>query len=263
MLGHSHVQLSLRIGLPNGPQGWQCVNRVPEKAQVQNHHLLGFTSLFEKAGGPGQCRFVNFRMFLLVGIRIHCLESLESCAQSQFWFRPASSALITSARQISSSRPFARKSVLRSFVSSAAEMSCAAILHIVTLLNMARVRVPVLGLYRSGSTVVAGVLHHLGVDMGAPYFGGYYESDWLSKQLRIWWDEPRLQEKVPQTERVRVLAEWIQKREQAGARWVGMKHPLLSLCGEDLIKAWGEQTRFIRCCRPLPESVESMQRGLG
>jgi len=128
---------------------------------------------------------------------------------------------------------------------------------------MARVRVPVLGLYRSGSTVVAGVLHHLGVDMGAPYFGGYYESDWLSKQLRIWWDEPRLQEKVPQTERVRVLAEWIQKREQAGARWVGMKHPLLSLCGEDLIKAWGEQTRFIRCCRPLPESVESMQRGLG
>jgi len=129
--------------------------------------------------------------------------------------------------------------------------------------EMDRRRIAVLGLYRSGSTVVAGVLHHLGVDMGAPFYGGYYESDWLSKQLRIWWDEPRLQEKVPQAERVRVLTEWIQQREEAGVRWVGMKHPLLSLCGEDLIKAWGEQTRFIRCCRPLAESVESMKRGLG
>jgi Sulfotransferase family len=127
-------------------------------------------------------------------------------------------------------------------------------------------RIAVLGLYRSGSTVVAGVLQHLGVDMGAPFYDRYYESDWLSKQLRQWWDEPHsphLREKVAQPKRVRMLAEWIQKREQAGAKWVGMKHPLLSLCGEDLMKAWGEKTKFIRCCRPLDESVESMKRGMG
>jgi hypothetical protein len=127
-------------------------------------------------------------------------------------------------------------------------------------------RIAVLGLYRSGSTVVAGVLQHLGVDMGAPFYGRYYESEWLSKQLRLWWDEsnlPHLREKVAQPKRVRILADWIQKREQAGTKWVGMKHPLLSLCGKDLVKAWGEETKFIRCCRPLDESVESMKHGMG
>jgi hypothetical protein len=125
-------------------------------------------------------------------------------------------------------------------------------------------RIAVLGLYRSGSTVVAGVLHHLGVDMGAPFYGGYYESDWVSKQLRIWWDERgELQEKVQRPKRVKVLAEWVKEREAAGARWVGIKHPLLSLCGEDLVQAWGEETRFIRCCRPLEESVKSMKIGMG
>jgi hypothetical protein len=125
---------------------------------------------------------------------------------------------------------------------------------------MKQTRIAVLGLYRSGSTAVAGVLHHIGVDMGAPFFGGYYESEWLSKQLRKWWDEPHLREKVGQAKRVRVLAEWIQEREQGGAKWAGMKHPLLSLCGDDLVQAWGEDTRFIRCNRPLEESIESLKR---
>ena len=107
---------------------------------------------------------------------------------------------------------------------------------------------------------MAGVLHHLGVDMGAPFYGGYYESEWLSKQLRKWWNEPHLEEKVGQAKRVRVLAEWIQEREQRGAKWAGMKHPLLSLCGEDLVQAWGEETRFIRCNRPLDDSIESLKR---
>ena len=127
---------------------------------------------------------------------------------------------------------------------------------------MDRTRVAVLGLYRSGSTVVAGVLQHLGVDMGAPFYGNYYESEWLSEQLRRWWDEPRLREKVSQKKRVRILAEWVQKREQAGASWVGMKHPLLSLSGDDLVQAWGGETKFIRCCRPLDESVASMKKGM-
>ncbi len=80
------------------------------------------------------------------------------------------------------------------------------------------------------------------------------------KLLRRWWDEPRLREKVKQAERVRILAEWIQERERGGARWVGMKHPLLSLCGEDLVQAWGPETRFIRCCRPLEDSIGSLKR---
>lgn len=124
-------------------------------------------------------------------------------------------------------------------------------------------RIAVLGLYRSGSTAVAGVLQHLGVDMGAPFYGIYYESDWLSEQLRRWWDEPRLREKATPAKRVRILREWILQRESAGAKWVGMKHPLLSLCGDDLVQAWGAETKFIRCCRPLDDSVQSMKKGMG
>lgn len=100
----------------------------------------------------------------------------------------------------------------------------------------------------------------MGVDMGPPFFEGFYESAGLSKQLRKWWDEPRLREKVGPAKRIRVLKEWIEERERGGAAWVGVKHPLLSLCGEDLVQAWGPETRFIRCCRPLKDSIDSLKR---
>jgi hypothetical protein len=96
--------------------------------------------------------------------------------------------------------------------------------------------------------------------MGPPFFEGFYESAGLSKQLRKWWDEPRLVEKVGPAKRVRALEQWIQEREASGAKWVGMKHPLLSLCGDDLVQAWGPETRFIRCCRPLTDSIDSLKR---
>ena len=79
-------------------------------------------------------------------------------------------------------------------------------------------RVAVLGTYRCGSTAVAGVLHHLGVELGKPFWQDYYESASLADQLRIWWDEPALQEKTPKAERVRFLARWIEDQEQSGAR---------------------------------------------
>jgi hypothetical protein len=125
---------------------------------------------------------------------------------------------------------------------------------------MKQTRIAVLGVYRSGSTAVAGALHYLGVDMGAPFFEGFYESAGLSKQLRKWFDEPYLVERVASAKRVRVLTDWIQEREKAGAPWVGMKHPLLSLCGEDIVQAWGPETKFIRCCRPLADSIDSLKR---
>lgn len=40
--------------------------------------------------------------------------------------------------------------------------------------------------------------------------------------------------------------------------WIGMKHPLLSLCGPDILAAWGKQTHFIWTQRPLTKSIESL-----
>jgi hypothetical protein len=121
-------------------------------------------------------------------------------------------------------------------------------------------RIAVLGLYRSGSSAAAGVLHHLGVEMGAPYWLDNYESARLARRLRRWWHEPDLQERYPPAERVRKLRDWISFLEAGHATHVGAKHPLLSLCGDDLVEAWGPAVRFIRTWRPLDESIASIRR---
>ena len=123
-----------------------------------------------------------------------------------------------------------------------------------------RVRVAVLGLYSSGSTAVAGMLHRLGVCLGKRFWGEYYEPWWLSQQLRRWWNEPDLREVVGRAERVRQLATWIGDLEASHPGAAGAKHPLLSLCGEDLRAAWGGDTKFVWAWRPLDESVASLQR---
>jgi hypothetical protein len=121
-------------------------------------------------------------------------------------------------------------------------------------------RIAVLGLYRSGSSAAAGVLHHLGVEMGAPYWMDHYESARLAKRLRSWWHEPHLEERFPPAERVRKLSDWISFLEAGRATHVGAKHPLLSLCGDDLVQAWGPAVRFIWTWRPLDESIASIRR---
>jgi hypothetical protein len=121
-------------------------------------------------------------------------------------------------------------------------------------------RIAVLGLYRSGSSAAAGVLHHLGVEMGAPYWMDNYESARLARRLRRWWHEPELEERFPPAERVRKLRDWISFLEAGRATHVGAKHPLLSLCGDDLAEAWGPAVRFIWTWRPLDESIASIRR---
>ncbi len=121
-------------------------------------------------------------------------------------------------------------------------------------------RIPVLGLYRSGSTATAGILHHLGVDMGGPFWGNYYEPYSLSERLREWWNEPFLEAQVDRAERVQAFRQWGDSRAAYDQHSIGCKHPLLSLCGDDLIEAWGAETRFIWTCRPLDESIDSIVR---
>jgi hypothetical protein len=129
-------------------------------------------------------------------------------------------------------------------------------------------RVAVLGLYNSGSTAVAGVLHRLGVNMGPPFWASsrdgaadnYYEPHDLAWHLRRWWHEPELAEHAAAEHRVRFLRCWADLQEAAGPAPVGAKHPLLSLCGPDLVAAWGPGTAFVWAWRPLAESVAGLKR---
>ncbi|HET9651231.1 MAG TPA: hypothetical protein VFP36_03525 [Usitatibacter sp.] len=130
-------------------------------------------------------------------------------------------------------------------------------------------RIAVLGLYNSGSTGVADMLHHLGVCMAPPFWevsdstaeNNFYEPYELSWHLRKWWDEPRAVEQVPASVRVNYLRQWALLQESLGASPViGATHPLLSLCGEDLLEAWGADTRFLWSWRPLAESIAGLER---
>jgi hypothetical protein len=129
-------------------------------------------------------------------------------------------------------------------------------------------RIAVVGLYNSGSTAIAGVLHLLGVSMGPPFWrssddddpNNYYEPVDLSWHLRRWWNEPEIIEKTAAADRIRFLKRWIELQECAHPGPSGAKHPLLSLCGDDLITAWGPDTQFIWCWRPLDQSIAGLQR---
>jgi hypothetical protein len=122
------------------------------------------------------------------------------------------------------------------------------------------IRIAVLGLYNSGSTAIAHVLHELGVNMGAPFWmcdddgapNNFYEPRDLAARLREWWDEPHVVERTKAVDRTNFLRCWIASK---GAGRAGAKHPLLSLCADDLVDAWGTTTRFIWCRRPLDRSI--------
>jgi hypothetical protein len=131
---------------------------------------------------------------------------------------------------------------------------------IVTAMPKRARRVAVLGLYSSGSTATATILDRLGVKLGRRYFENYYEPLWLSAQLRQWWQEPHLIESVSKADRVRVLREWLNTLEHEGHQVIGAKHPLLTMCGADILDAWGPDTHFIWSWRPLDKSIESLQR---
>jgi hypothetical protein len=128
-------------------------------------------------------------------------------------------------------------------------------------------RFAILGLYNSGSSALAGMLHRLGANLGPPFWGDdppgtgtLHEADDLARELRRWWAEPLLQAQVTPAERVAYLAAWMARHEASGTAPCGAKHPLLSLCGPDLLSAWGGDTLFIWSWRPLPESIAGLTR---
>ncbi len=126
--------------------------------------------------------------------------------------------------------------------------------------------IAVLGLYNSGSTALA-ALHRLGVHMGPPFWfnsddaskGNFYEPWDLACQLRYWWNEPDIRENTDRATRIACLANWLRMRQCLHKGVVGAKHPLLCLCGDDLLTAWGADTIFLRSWRPLNESIERLR----
>jgi hypothetical protein len=124
--------------------------------------------------------------------------------------------------------------------------------------------VAVLGLYNSGSSCLAGCLHHLGIDMGAPYWGSCFEPYDLAAVLRRVWNEPQGHSDLAPNDRAQLLRHWVLGREaaaRAGTRIAtGAKHPLLALAPEDLETAWGPDVKYLWAHRDLEQSIARLHR---
>ncbi len=117
--------------------------------------------------------------------------------------------------------------------------------------------VAVLGPYSGGTSVVAGILHKLGIRMGSVFerpdgtnTGGNFEAQELAGMCRKMYREPWMTEQVDRDARVRLLKIWAAghcRASRATCSLIGGKHPALCLMGPELMEAWN---------RPLLISVE-------
>ncbi|WP_152097269.1 glycosyltransferase family 25 protein [Lacipirellula parvula] len=126
-------------------------------------------------------------------------------------------------------------------------------------------RIPLIvlmGPYRSGCGLAAGVLSQLGGYRGN-VDNPYMEDRDLRDLCRSCFTEPALTEHVPSRGRVRLLRNWLSQHRLDAARrnhpFAIVKHPLLSLMGRDLVDVCKDNVQFVSVQRALEESVRSLQ----
>lgn len=126
--------------------------------------------------------------------------------------------------------------------------------------------VAVLGPWRSGTSCVAGALHHLGVSMGQNFAHkanefnptGYWEEQKLLKLCQQCLEEPRMRDLNNRPARVSLLKGWLQTRKTDGA-FVGAKHAGLCLMVPAVVQAF-PKLKVVSVTRPIEESVRSLEK---
>lgn len=128
--------------------------------------------------------------------------------------------------------------------------------------------VAIIGLHRSGSSAVAGVLHHLGVHLGNQ-LGGYeprggFEAVTLAHLCERAYPFPSTERVVPREQLVRELRSFIHEKRRE-AHWLntiaGGKYPHLCAMGGELQEACADprNLRVIHINRPLEDSIASLK----
>lgn len=143
-------------------------------------------------------------------------------------------------------------------------------IHKAALVSDRPVTAAVMGMYRGGTSCTAGILWHLGACMGVNLRGrdaknsrGYFEPLWLSNQLRGLIRERTLEASFVEDERVEVLTKWlsdVRSFVKSDRVVIGAKHPLLSVMGPELDRAWGHSLHVIAVDRDLDDIIESLRR---
>lgn len=124
----------------------------------------------------------------------------------------------------------------------------------------------VIGLHRSGSSVTAGILHKLGVNMGNRLIGyenrgtGGFEARGLAKICERAYPFPATEPAVDPAVTKRQLRAWLDHRMREAAHRgtiAGGKYPHLCFLVDMLLELEPE-SRFIHIDRPLEESIRSL-----
>lgn len=132
-----------------------------------------------------------------------------------------------------------------------------------------RPMVGVLGVYRGGTSCIAGVLHHLGLELGSHTKdadednpAGYFEDIQLGQICRNIFREPWLVRESDEENATNLLRCWASKRcrelEAEGVPLCG-KHPILSLLVPELEVAWNHP-KFVVVDRSLDDVTASIRR---
>lgn len=129
--------------------------------------------------------------------------------------------------------------------------------------------VAVLGPFRGGTSVTAGILHHLGVHMGNTFMraskaqpSGFFEAVELGNLCRkAWRDGTTLH--IPEHEMLHDLRVWMNQRKREAAKKgtiAGGKHPSLCMVGPRLMNVWGSRLKVIAPIRPTAQVVASVRK---
>lgn len=129
--------------------------------------------------------------------------------------------------------------------------------------------VAVLGPFSGGTSVVAGLLHRLGIPMGGAFetpdatnATGNVEAQQLARHCRTFFQEPWLTEQVSFENRRQLLKLWAANHTEhfrSHHRMTGAKHPSLCLMGKEITEAW-HHPYLIAVERDYDEVVNSLMR---
>ncbi len=109
-----------------------------------------------------------------------------------------------------------------------------------------------IGTYNSSMFRIAGILHRLGVLLGMRKFAiekspiCAYRDPLLKEAIMKWFPLPDMSDEASRAERHGFFTEWAMYAEMESEHYA-LSHPMLSLCVDDVIAAWGDDTKVIYC----------------
>lgn len=123
--------------------------------------------------------------------------------------------------------------------------------------------VAVVGVFRSGTSCIAGLLHTLGVSMGRKFYEGrkhmnpkgFFESVELQRACNKMISEPRMSRAVPSRECSVTLRGLIEDRI-GDSDPLGLKHPSLCMLVPEMVKAF-PKLKIVAVSRDLNDAVKS------